>query len=170
MARGTGLEPVTDGLENRCSIRLSYPRGALITNWSQANFRRLKTELSPCFVAVGLRADENSDEAGANRVSERRTESVPIGINGRLLCVAQKGRQTISPFPQDQGPQVAPSGGCASYATRSRPGGRRRGATFEELLRRWLELVRPSMKPNAWLRKESPNSLVLLVRRRVRHP
>ncbi len=43
-------------------------------------------------------------------------------------------------------------------------------ATFEELLRRWLELVRPSMKPNAWLRKESPNSLVLLVRRRVRHP
>ena len=28
MARGTGLEPVTDGLENRCSIRLSYPRVA----------------------------------------------------------------------------------------------------------------------------------------------
>ncbi len=28
-------------------------------------------------------------------------------------------------------------------------------ATFEKLSRRWLELARPSMKPNAWLRKES---------------
>jgi hypothetical protein len=33
LVRWAGLEPATDGLENRCSFRLSYHRKLLFTNW-----------------------------------------------------------------------------------------------------------------------------------------
>lgn len=52
LARWAGLEPTTGGLENRCSIRLSYHRVLLHYNVIRQLCRPPKYESSPGFVTV----------------------------------------------------------------------------------------------------------------------
>ena len=150
-----GFEPPTLGFEDRCSIRLSYECYAFLRNVLREPKSRISRPLQPEKVTlkcVTCRASVPSKPTTLTRVAE---------------CLHKNDHGTYFALLKVRGKQIKKSLKTKDAAVAKRHLATHRAKaqnllsedgniTFSNLATRWLNVIKPDLRPRSWQRLEGP--------------